>query len=227
MARQNSFKRLVRARMEKTGQSYTAARAALLAADEAEAVEAPALMMSDEAIKRRSGRGWEEWFALLDEWGAAERPHKEIARWLREERGVDGWGAQSVTVSYERARGRRAVGERPSGFSVTSQKTVAVSVERLYEAFVDESLRKRWLPEGDLRERTATRPRSARFDWGDGGTRVIVGFTSRGEEKSTVALEHERLADAEQAERMRAFWRERLTALGLQLADRERSSPAD
>jgi hypothetical protein len=54
-----------------------------------------------------------------------------------------------------------------------------------------------------------------------------VGFTSRGEEKSTVALEHERLADAEQAERMRAFWRERLTALGLQLADRERSSPAD
>jgi hypothetical protein len=217
VTRQNSFKRLVRARMEKTGQSYTVARAAVLAAEEARASEAPALTMSDEAIRRRTGRGWEQWFGLLDEWGAHERPHKEIARWLRDEQGVDGWGAQSVTVSYERARGLRAVGERPEGFSVTSQKTVAAAVERLYDAFVDESLRERWLPGAELRERTATRPRSARFDWGDGESRVVVGFTAKGDAKSTVALEHERLADADEAARMKAFWRERLTALAAQL----------
>jgi hypothetical protein len=217
VTRQNSFKRLVRARMEKTGQSYTVARAAVLAAEEAKASEAPALTMSDEAIRRRTGRGWEQWFGLLDEWGAHERPHKEIARWLRDEQGVDGWGAQSVTVSYERARGLRAVGERPEGFSVTSQKTVAAAVERLYDAFVDESLRERWLPGAELRERTATRPRSARFDWGDGESRVVVGFTAKGDAKSTVALEHERLADADEAARMKAFWRERLTALAAQL----------
>jgi hypothetical protein len=217
MTRQNSFKRLVRARMEKTGQSFTAARAALLAAEEAKAPKAPALTMSDEAIRRRSGRGWEQWFDLLDEWGAAERPHKEIARWLREEQGIDGWGAQSVTVSYERARGLRAVGERPAGFSATAQRTVTVPVDRLYEAFVDQSLRERWLPDGDLRERTATKPKSARFDWGDGETRVVVDFTPKGAAKSTVALEHERLANAQQAERMKAFWRERLTALVSQL----------
>jgi hypothetical protein len=213
MTRQKSFKRLVRGRMEKTGESYTAARASLLAAQETGATERPPLTTSDEAIRRRTGRGWEEWFDLLDEWGAAERPHKEIARWLREERGVDGWGAQSVTVSYERARGLRAVGEHPEGFSVTAQKTVAVPVDRLYEAFVDESLRKRWLPEAELRERTATKPKSARFDWGDGGTRVVVGFIAKGEAKSTVALEHARLADAGEAERMKAFWRERVVVL--------------
>jgi hypothetical protein len=33
MTRQKSFKRLVRARMEKTGESYTAARARLLSAE--------------------------------------------------------------------------------------------------------------------------------------------------------------------------------------------------
>jgi hypothetical protein len=213
MTRQKSFKRLVRARMEKTRESYTAARAKLLAADETQATVGPTLTMSDEAIRRRTGRGWEEWFDLLDEWGAAEQPHKEIARWLREEQGVDGWGAQSVTVSYERARGLRAVGERPEGFSVTAQKTVAVPVDRLYEAFVDESLRERWLTDGELRERTATRPKSARFDWGDGETRVIVGFTAQGDAKSTVALEHERLPDAEEAERMKAFWRDRVVTL--------------
>ena len=213
MTRQRSFKRLVRARMEKTGESYSAARAMLLRAEEPKATEEPALPMSDEAIRRRTGRGWEEWFDLLDEWGAAERPHPEIARWLSEERGVDGWDAQSVTVGYERASGRRAVGEHAEGFAITASKTMAVPVDRLYEAFVDESLRERWLPGGALRERTSSRPKSARFDWGDGSTRVLVGFTSKGDARSTLALAHERLPDAEEAERMKAFWRDRVATL--------------
>ena len=213
MTRQRSFKRLVRARMEKTGESYSAARAMLLRAEEPKATEGPALPMSDEAIRRRTGRGWEEWFDLLDEWGAAERPHPEIARWLSEERGVDGWDAQSVTVGYERASGRRAVGEHAEGFAITASKTMAVPVDRLYEAFVDESLRERWLPGGALRERTSSRPKSARFDWGDGSTRVLVGFTSKGDARSTLALAHERLPDAEEAERMKAFWRDRVAGL--------------
>jgi uncharacterized protein YndB with AHSA1/START domain len=213
MTRQKSFKRIVRARMEKTGESYTAARKSLLSAAGPEASAGVTLTVSDEVIRRRTGRGWEEWFDLLDEWGAIERPHREIARWLRSEHGIDGWSAQSVTVSYERARKLRAVGERPAGFSVTAQKTVAVPVDRLFEAFVDESLRRRWLPEGELRERTATKPKSARFDWGDGQTRVVVGFTAKDEAKSVVSLEHERLPDAEEAERMKAFWRDRAGAL--------------
>jgi Domain of unknown function (DUF4287) len=213
MTRQRSFKRIVRARMEKTGESYTAARRSLLAAEGPKASAGVTLTVSDEVIRRRTGRGWEEWFDLLDEWGAVERPHKEIARWLASEHGIDGWSAQSVTVSFERARALRAVGERPDGFSVTAQKTVAVPVDRLYAAFVDESLRKRWLPDGELRQRTAIEPKSARFDWGDGETRVIVGFEAKGEAKSTAALEHERLPDAEEAKRMKAFWRDRVGTL--------------
>ena len=213
MTRQKSFKALVRARMEKTGESYTAARAALLAADEPKATEGPVMSVSEEAIRRRTGRGWAQWFDLLDEWGATERAHGEIARWLAEEQGTDSWGAQAVTVSYERARGLRAFGERADGFAITASKTVAVPVERLYEAFLDESLRERWLPEGELRERTASKPKSARFDWGDGATRVNVGFIAKDEAKSAVALEHERLVDAEEAERMKAFWRDRVAAL--------------
>jgi hypothetical protein len=215
MTRQKSFKRLVRLRMEKTGESYTAARAALLAANEPKATEAPALAMSDEAIRRRTGRGWEEWFDLLDEWGAAERPHREIARWVAEQQGIEplAWNAQAVAGSYELARGLRAVGEHPDGFAITATKTVAVPVDRLYEAFVDQSLRERWLPEGELSERTAARPRSARFDWGDGETRVNVTFVAKGEAKSTAALQHVRLADAEEAERMKSFWRDRVATL--------------
>ena len=213
MTRQRSFKRLVRLRMEKTGERYAAARAALLAAEESKSTKGPALTVSDEVIRRRTGRGWEEWFEILDDSGAIAKPHREIARWLQSEHGIDGWSAQSVTVSYERARGRRAVGEHADGFAITASKTVAVPVERLFDAFLDASLRERWLPEGKLRERTATRPKSARFDWDDDETRVIVGFEAKGDAKSVVDLEHARLPDAAEAEQMKAFWRDRVATL--------------
>jgi hypothetical protein len=198
--------------MEKTGESYSAARAVLLAAN-AKNGDGVTLTMSDDAIRTRTGRGWEEWFDLLDEWGAAERTHTEIARWVSKEQGIDGWSSQSVTVSYERARVGRALGEHADGFSITASKTIAAPVDRLYESFVNGARRKRWLPDGQLRVRTSIKPKSARFDWGDGTTRVAVGFTAKGDEKSQVALEHSRLADAKEADHMKAYWRERVATL--------------
>ena len=212
MTTQRSFKRLVRSRMEKTGESYTAARARLLAGDEPQRIS---LATSDEAIRERTGRGWEEWFDLLDEWGAADKTHREIARWLAGRQGIHplAWNAQAIAGSYERARRGRQVGQHEDGFTVTATKTVAVPVERLYAAFVDSSLRERWLPDGELRERTVIEPRSARFDWGDGATRVHVAFAAKGDAKSTAALSHERLPDGAEAERMKTFWRERVAGL--------------
>jgi hypothetical protein len=201
--------------MEKTGESYTAARAVLLAGEEPKATEQSPLLTSDERIRQRTGRSWEEWFDLLDDWGAAERTHREIARWVADQLGIGPlvWDAQAITSSYERARGLREVGETEQGFAVSATRTVAVPVERLFDAVVEESQRRSWLPDGELSERTATRPRSARFDWGDGTSRVIVAFDAKGEQKSTMALQHVRLADGDEAERMKAYWRERVTAL--------------
>jgi hypothetical protein len=215
MTRQRSFKRVVRSRMEKTGESYTAARAVLLAGDEPKAAQQPPLATSDERIRQRTGRGWEEWFDLLDDWGATERPHREIARWVADQLGIEPlvWDAQAITSSYEKARGLRAVGETEDGFAVSATRTVSVPVEQLFDAVVDESRRRSWLPDGELSERTATRPRSARFDWGDGTSRVIIAFDAKGDEKSTMALQHVRLADGGEAERMKAYWRERVSAL--------------
>ena len=221
MTRQKSFKRLVRSRMEKTGESYTAARAVLLAAAEpAESgAEGPPLVTSDESIRERTGRGWEEWFDLLDEWGATELGHTEIARRVSAELGSGslGWNAQAITLSYERARGLREVGQRSDGFAISAQRTVTVPIERLFDAFVEPARRALWLADGELSERTATRPRSARFDWGDGHTRVHVTFTAREDGGSTIAVEHRRLRDAAHAEEMKAFWRSRLATLKAQL----------
>jgi hypothetical protein len=169
---------------------------------------------SGEAVRRATGRDRDEWYALLDVWGATGRRHGEIAAWLTGEHGVDSWWAQTLTVDYEQARGLRAPGgSRDGTFSVNLSRTVDVPVERLFAAFVDPRVRARWLPGGVLRERTSRPARSARFDWVDGGSRVIAGFTGRGGARSQVALTHQRLPDAGAAEEARAYWRERMVAL--------------
>jgi hypothetical protein len=61
--------------------------------------------------------------------------------------------------------------------------------------------------------RTAHPGKSIRADWGDGSTRLVIGFTARGDAKRQVALVHERVPDAETAERLKAFWRERVAVL--------------
>jgi uncharacterized protein YndB with AHSA1/START domain len=223
-----SFKLLVRSRMTKTGESYTAARAALLAGrlpdgpqqvPAAGTVEVPLLATSDQAIRQRTGRGWEEWFDLLDQAGMAERPHREIARWVADGLGVVplAWAAQAVTVSYERARGGRAVGQHGDGFTVTASRTIPVPPEVVFGAFADDEWRGRWLLGVDLRPRTATRPRSARFDWiSDGepdGTRVHLTIQAKSDASSTVTVEHVRLPDQAAATARKTWWREQLTTL--------------
>ena len=235
---QKSLKRRVRARMTKTGERYTAARRNLLsktaadapatgpASDEPatptseivdEAQPAPTFRglrsASDEALLARTGRPWGEWYELLRSWGAADRPHPEIARWLVNEHGVDGWWAQELTVRYEMASGRRQPGQRPDGFAITVSKTFGVPVEVLYDAFVRDDVRGRWLDGDGVRVRTSTPHRTARLDWAGGDQRLAIGFTAKGEARSTVAVEHSRLPDAEAAEREKRLWKERLAAL--------------
>jgi Domain of unknown function (DUF4287) len=214
MTTQQSFKRRIRARMAKTGESYTAARAQLLPDPEPEYEP----RISDEKVEAATGRVWRDWFDLLDEWGAVDREHREIAGWLNAEHGVPGWWAQGVTVEYEKARGLRPIGgDRDGTYNVSASKTIGVPVERLFEAWNNPEQRARWLGDFELRERTSTPPRGARYDWEDGSTRLIVLCEAKSESKSTVALSHERLPDADEAARLKAFWRERMAALKEQL----------
>ncbi|MEX2457501.1 MAG: hypothetical protein WD770_00770 [Actinomycetota bacterium] len=215
MTTQKTFKRRVRARMAKTGERYTAARRILIAnGDRPDTApldfEPPA---SGAALTKATGHGWEHWLGVLDEWGAASWSHGEIVRRLIDEEQVSGWYAQCITVGFERATGLRAPGQRKNGFAVTATKTIAAPVERLFRAFEDEAVRERWLPGAEMRRRTATAPKGARYDWEDGSTRVVVWFEKVDAAKSRVALEHEKLPDAETADEMKAWWRERVAAL--------------
>lgn len=173
-----------------------------------------ALRRSEAPVRERTGRSWDEWFALLDEWGGTDHTHTEIARWLVEQHQVDGWWAQSVTVAYEQERGIRAPGQRSDGYySPSASKTIAVPVDRLFEAFADPRMREQWLPGVALTVRTATAPKTFRAVWEDDSSRLVVGFTAKGDAKAQVGVVHEKITDADTADRMKAYWRERLAVL--------------
>ncbi|KII00225.1 hypothetical protein LP52_02610 [Streptomonospora alba] len=165
-------------------------------------------------MRGATGCDREEWFTLLDEWGAAGRPYREIAAWLTGERHVSRWWAQKLIVEFEQDRGLRAPGARRDGtYAVTAGKTIAAPTDRLFASFVDTAVRERWLPGAVVAPRTADPGRSARFTWEGGPTRLSVGFSDKGGGKTTVHVEHERLPDAESAKDAKAYWRERLAVL--------------
>lgn len=233
MPKQKDLKRVVRARMRKTGESYTSARVHVIGKRESAAstpkrvkpskaakVDYAALAgMSDAAIAAKTGCTWEEWVGHLDYWGAASKPHREIAEHVHKKFGVPEWWTQTVTVGYERIRGLRAIGQRRSGsYETTKSKTIAVPLARLYAAFADAKARRRWLGDVALVVRKATTDKSMRITWDD-GTSVEVGFFAKGAAKSMVAVAHTKLADKARADELKRFWSERLDALAAQLAE--------
>jgi hypothetical protein len=108
----------------------------------------------------------------------------------------------------------RAPGQRADGtYSVSASKTVEVPVETLFEAFLDDGVRERWLGEFELSVRTARSGKSMTAAWGDASTRLSIGFYAKDAGRSQVALAHEKIADPQQADQLKAFWRERMNLL--------------
>jgi hypothetical protein len=168
--------------------------------------------MSDAAVRAKTGKSWPEWFLILDAACGTSMTHKEIVVYLAGRHDVPGWWQQMVTVTYEKARGMRALHEMPDGYKVGGSKTVGVPIDRLYAAWVEEADRRAWLADPGLSIRKATPSRSLRISWPD-GTDVSVMFWVRGDGKSQVTLEHAKLSDADAAARVKAYWKEQLGRL--------------
>ena len=221
MPRNKDLKRLVRARMSKTGESYTAARSQILSKSKpkAKTVDYAALAgTKDAALKQKTGCTWERWVRALDHDGADRMSHRDIAALVSKKYKVADWWAQTVTVGYERIKGLRARGQRRDGtYEATKSRTFNVPVETLFDAWADARVRGRWLSDAAVKVRRATAPKSMRLDWSDRSI-IAIGFMSKGASKSSVAVQHAKLPDKKKADELKRYWSERLDALGDVLA---------
>jgi hypothetical protein len=239
MPRNKDLKRLVRARMKKTGEAYTAALArinnkskkattykaasrptARTAPKSAAKIDYAAIAgMSDEKLKAKTGCTWQQWVGALDSHHADQMSHREIATLVNEKYKIDGWWSQMVTVGYERIKGLRARGQRRDGtYEASKSRTFDVPVTTLFNAWADGAVRRRWLKGAEAKVRTATALKSMRLGWTDRSI-VAVWFTAKGKSKSSVALAHTKLQDRETAERLKKYWSDRLGDLGEVLSE--------
>lgn len=225
MPENKDLKRLVRSRMQTTGESYTTAlrhvrnkhRGAPPRPTLPPTLDHQALAgMRDEAVAKKTGRTWAEWCTLLDAEGAAEQPHRDIARVLRERHGVSAWWSQTITGGYERIKGRRAKNQRPDGFGTGKSRTFAAPIVRLVRAFAPKA-RTEWLGDEATTARRSQHREVVRWRTAEGAF-VDVYLLAKGPAKAAVKVQLSRLSSAAEVEQQRASWTRRLQALADWLA---------
>ena len=169
--------------------------------------------VSDEAVKAKTGHDWTEWLGILDAAGAKEMTHKAIVAILVEKHAVPDWWCQMVTVGYEQARGLREKYQKLDGYEGSASKMISRPVSVVYAAWVDDSIRKQWIPGKEILIKKATTDRSLRITWLENQSSVDVLFYPRGEEKSQVTINHGKLTNQDEVNQIRQYWGEALVRL--------------
>jgi uncharacterized protein YndB with AHSA1/START domain len=189
--------------------------------------------VTDEAVAAATGRGWVQWFRVLDAAGAGEWDHKSTVAYLESEHPrVSAWWRQSITVAFEQARGKREVGQTAdAGYQVGVQRTVAAGLDDVWELLV--SRPELWLGApavGDVAEpgryevqavagtpgasgevRVVRPGRRLRMTWQPDGwsapATLQLTLSTAGSGRTRIGAHLEKLPDAQAREVMRAHWR--------------------
>ncbi|HEY5337139.1 MAG TPA: hypothetical protein VIJ85_02960, partial [Rhizomicrobium sp.] len=147
-----------------------------------------------------------------DKAGAAKLDHAAIAKLAAGKLGAGDWYGQMVAVSYERARGIRALNQKCDGeFSVSVSKVVPAPLAQLFKAATAGG----WFPKGSFEETSRTADKYWRGKWKT-GRKLEFGFTAKGDGKSQIALEIGNIPSEADVEKARATWKkamEKLTAM--------------
>jgi hypothetical protein len=153
--------------------------------------------ISDEKLVSATRRTRAAWHGLLDAADASAWNHTQIATWLRDTHGVDGWWAQGLTVAYEQARGTRMPGQQPDGtFSTSSSKSLPGPQQEVLALVVDA------YTAVSGKAPTSVRPEAkhptARWKLDD-GTSVLATVSPGSAANSRLALTHSRLGSEQVA----------------------------
>lgn len=213
MTKQESFKRRVRARMEKTGEKYGAARRSLIERSSATGrTWAAEPESSDDSVRAATGRGWDEWCDLIDASLGEAAGHGDIVGFLQEEHGVDGWWSQSIAVGYERITGLRLPHQQPDGtFTANKSKTVHLDADLLRKSLLHDEDRADLFPGIDTELRSRPDAKALRVTMSEGVALFAIEPVDDGRVKVTV--QHSRLPAFDDVAQWKAYWGDWLEAI--------------
>ena len=174
-------------------------------------------MMTDAGIKAKTGKGWDYWFPALDKAGAAKLDHHAIAELLEAKFKTGPWWGQMIAVSYERARGIRAMNQNCSGdFSVSVSKVMPAGLAALFQAATVDP--RKWFPKGSFVESSKTTDKYYRGAWKKDGARLEINFYAKGREKAQIVVQVNKLAGNDAVEREREEWKKAIAKLQAQVS---------
>lgn len=102
--------------------------------------------VAGETVRESTGRTWEEWEALLDSRGAADLSHKQIVAMLADGLVDSSWWRQSITVDYEKRKGKRVVGQTSDGgFEIGVRRTLPIRPDDAWRLLFSPGGLRAWL----------------------------------------------------------------------------------
>ena len=132
--------------------------------------------VSTEAVARRTGKSWDDWFEVLDSAGAATLDQRGVIAILAQKHGIGPWWQQMIAVGYESLRGKSEKPAGADGFHVNSSCTLDAPLPRVFRLWNDAGERARWLADDRFVVKGATADKLIRARWGKGTSHVAVSF---------------------------------------------------
>ncbi len=61
--------------------------------------------ITNSIVRTGTGKGWEEWFEILDQWNVRVKGHSLTVKYLQRHYTLSRWWAVAVALRYEREKG--------------------------------------------------------------------------------------------------------------------------
>lgn len=179
-----------------------------------------------------TGKYIKEWLSAIEERGFAGQRRNAIA-WMYDTMGKDAWWPTTVWVEYEKLKGIVQKDGRAEGYNICVTKTIAAPLAQVFSAWGGQSFAK-WFGDagqsdpkvggkisdanGNGGEYSRVREeKDLRFSWKTNGagdqTTVDVLFADKGNGKTGLTLNHNRILSREEADGLRRAWSDAFAAL--------------
>jgi uncharacterized protein YndB with AHSA1/START domain len=175
--------------------------------------------VSTDAVARRTGKTWDDWFEVLDSAGAATLDQRGIIAILAQKHGIGPWWQQMIAVGYESLRAKTDKPAAADGFQILESCTLSAPAARVFKLWNDATERGRWLADERFVVKSATPGKVLRARWGKGNSQVTVSFVEKAG-KTDVAVEHQHIESRIAADQMKAYWQKKLALLDEALTTR-------
>ena len=166
--------------------------------------------ISDEAVKKSTGKTRKQWFSILNKNGAKKMEHKQVAKLLHEKYGLSPWWSQMVTVQHDQEIKSRKKHEKPEGFQISKSITLTSPVTKIYNTINSPLKRIVWLSDPAITITKSTKDKSIRGKWSDKKTNIEFQLYPKDINRTQVVVQQSRIKSSKEAEMMKTYWRKQL-----------------